>query len=243
VLSYLHNAGRIRYTRVVWVQVAAHTGSIRARNLQHGQSKAAHDIAAGVGVAGGKRKAGGRDGGMAAAAAAAVPLGPLTGYLHALLQYSNVGGSCNALVFSTDSKSPVLLQGKVRGEGHWFLQGVAEEFVGGLHFDGQNGPVAKILCGVRGSAVTLSASATATKTAATIIIAIAKTKTRMVIIAITCKYSAFTAVLSAKFSSLETSIKTRIPQQQKANEHPPIYGQRLLHYLLAGQARAGLGCC
>ena len=90
---------------------------------------------------------------MAAAAAAAVPLGPLTGYLHTMLQYSNEGGRCNALVFSTDSKSPVLLQGKVRGEGHWFLQRVAEEFVGGLHFDGQDGPVAKILCGVRSSAV------------------------------------------------------------------------------------------
>ncbi len=126
---YLHDTRGVSYTRVVWVQVAANTESVRARNQKLLNSRSAYDIAAGVGVAGGRRKAKGRDEGMAAAAAAAVPLGPLTGYLHAMLQYSNVGGRGNTLVLSSDSKCSALLQGNVRWEGHWLLQSVAEESV------------------------------------------------------------------------------------------------------------------
>ncbi len=74
----------------------------------------------------------------------------------------------------------------MRRQGNRFLLSVAEKLVCGLHFDGQDRPVAEILRKVRRE----DANATTANQN-------------------TCKCSAFTGVLSAKFSSLQTSTKSK----------------------------------
>ncbi len=146
--THLDNASGVHDVCVVGVQVAAKSVS-RACALRRRcvTAAAAYDIAAGVGVAGGSSKAGGSDGGMAvAAAAAALPLGPRTGYLRTQSQLgAQAGCSCDSLVLPSDAKRPAFLQRKVRGDGNGFLRCVAEELVRRLHFHRQYRPITKIL--------------------------------------------------------------------------------------------------
>ena len=83
VTTNLDNASCVSDVEIVRVQVPADEMS-RHSTSGNTRGTATYAIAAGVGVAGGSKNARGREEGIATAAAAAVPRGPLTGYLRAV---------------------------------------------------------------------------------------------------------------------------------------------------------------
>ncbi len=115
----VHDAGvvRVQVTAKRSVKVKSSTGVAATRSGQ-----GAYDIAAGVGVAGGSSRAGGSETGTAAAAAAAVPLGPLTGYLRAALQdWAATSDAGTAHSSSPPTRSVLLFsEGMCEGNGTGF---------------------------------------------------------------------------------------------------------------------------